>query len=223
MKVLSGISVLALLIAGAATPSFATSLTPGGVVTPGYCGQTLMARLFVADTGVTINPLASAMPGGSVTVREVVVNNFNVNPFGASDLSFVYQITVTGGNIDNLTTESFAIPGLMLDVVQDGETLNIGAVPNTAATVAIWTSDASTVGFGFGLPDGLQPGDNSYFLIINTNLTNYEPGAFSLQDGQTQNFQGFVPSATPEPGSLALLGTGLLGVAGMARRKFFRA
>ncbi len=219
MKVLSGISVLALLIAGAATPSFATSLSPGGVVVPGTV--TNINGLIVADTG-TIN-FSFGSPADVGTVREVVVNNFNVNPFGASDLSFVYQITVTGGNIDNLTTESFAIPGLMLDVVQDGETLNIGAVPNTAATVAIWTSDASTVGFGFGLPDGLQPGDNSYFLIINTNLTNYEPGAFSLQDGQTQNFQGFVPAATPEPGSLALLGTGLLGVAGMARRKFFRA
>src|SRR6185437_3226596 len=50
MKVLSGISVLALLIAGAATPSFATSLTPCNVVTPGIVSAN---GSILASTGVT--------------------------------------------------------------------------------------------------------------------------------------------------------------------------
>ena len=39
-----------------------------------------------------------------------------------------------------------------------------------------------------------------------------------------QEFIGYSPSATvPEPGTLTLLGTGIIGLAGMARRKLSRA
>jgi hypothetical protein len=150
------------------------------------------------------------------------VGNWASNPFGAGDISFAYQIEVTGGNVVNLTTQSFAVPGISLDVQQVGAFIPGFSGTLTQALNATWTTNEQVVGFGFGSPNGLTPGETSYVLIINTNLTTYEPGVFSLQDGQTQNFDGFVPAAAPEPGSLALLGTGLLGVAGMARRRFFR-
>ncbi len=97
-------------------------------------------------------------------------------------------------------------------------------IGNTEATVAAWTTDGTTIGFGFGLPDGLTPGDVSYLLIINTNMTTYEAGLFSLQDGQTQNFDGYVPAGpVPEPSTLSLLGTGLLAAGAGLRRKMRRA
>jgi hypothetical protein len=213
MKVLSGISVLALLIAGAATPSFATSLTPGNVVTPGIVSAN---GSILASTGVT----SFNFGGDTGSVEEVVAFN-STNPFGANDLAFVYQISVTGGDIVHLTTESFNVPGILIDVQQTAN--GLFAAPTTAALNASLTSDGTTLGFGFTPPDGLTAGMVSYTLIVNTNMTTFVPGVFSLQDGQTQNFDGFVPAAAPEPGSLALLGTGLLGVAGVARRKFFRA
>jgi hypothetical protein len=213
MKVLNGISVLALLMAVAVTPSFATTLAPGASVAPGIVSA---SGSILADTGrVDFNF------GGDVgTVEEYAATNVT-NPFGASDITFVYQISVTGGHIVNLTTESFNIPGILLDVAQADESLIGFGAPTTQAVSASLTSDGTTLGLGFAPPDGLTPGDTSYLLLVNTNLTSFEGGVFSLQDGQTQNFDGFVPAAAPEPGSLALLGTGLLGFAGVARRKFF--
>src|SRR5581483_529633 len=204
---------LALLLAGAATPSFATTLSPGTQITPAVDNNA--GGLILADTG----QIGFSFGGDTGTVEEFVGTNVD-NPFAAGDISFVYQITVTGGHIVNLTSENFNIPGIKLDVTQEDFALAGFPTPTTQAASASLTGDGTTLGLGFTPPDGLTAGETSYLLIVNTNQTTWEDGLFSLQDGATGNFNGFVPQPTPEPGSLALLGTGLLGFAGVARRKF---
>ena len=55
---------------------------------------------------------------------------------------------------------------------------------------------------------------------VNASALNIEVGGASIGGGSAQFGFGQPPAATPEPGGLSLLGTGVLGVAGVLRRRF---
>jgi hypothetical protein len=79
-------------------------------------------------------------------------------------------------------------------------------------------SDINQLLFDASLAASTEPSSfyNSYELYVPTN--------WSSSDGEPQTFIGdAAPAATPEPGSLALLGTGLLGMGGVFRRRMRKA
>jgi hypothetical protein len=62
---------------------------------------------------------------------------------------------------------------------------------------------------------------NQFAIYVPDHDSSYYTAANGYPDGVPQTFIGASP--TPEPGSLALLGTGLLGLGGAVRRKMRRA
>jgi hypothetical protein len=209
MKILSGISIAALLMAGAATPSFATSLAPGATVVPTtVAGNFFSTFTILANTGA----VAYTMGDDSGTIQEWV-GTWTGNPVAGDDMVFVYQVHITSGDGGRVTGGSYA--GFNTDVFD-----NIDGVGTTAPVDAARSASGVVVGFDFN--PNLAPGATSYLLIVDTNANTWVAGPMSVIDDNTFTGVGFAPANTPEPSTLSLLGTGLLAVGAGLRRKMLR-
>ena len=72
--------------------------------------------------------------------------------------------------------------------------------------------------------DGLLPGQSSYFMFLDTTATHYAKSAtFDLtnmeQDFISGQFAAYSPAPVPIPAAAWLLGSGLIGLVGIARKR----
>lgn len=147
----------------------------------------------------------------SGVVDSIVLSGDSTNKLGG--LTFVYALSNDAGSknvLERLTVLGFA--GLTVDVSYNPVLPPIGVAPSVMDRSF---GSGDTIGWQFVGPPlspagYLDPGDNSYYLVVQTAVHSYTRGVANAIDGVSTSVAALVP--IPEPTSLALAAFGAAGL-----------
>jgi hypothetical protein len=223
--------VAGLLSAGSMT-AFADAIGPLGCV-GGFCGGTL--DIFSNLPGTRLASATDSSwwanddhgnPSYGGVLRSAVYRN------AANTLDFYYQFSnsrASLASISRLTMTNFA--GFTTNVgyrMDDWDNEGQFLAGQQAAISADRSLSGGTIGFSFapfffGSGGNIDPRETSATLVIRTNAYAFtKAGSLTAQDCADYTTAAFAPttgSAVPEPGTYMMMGTGLIALFALRRRK----
>lgn len=198
-----------------------------------------------ADTYITEHPNLggpSSTHGADPTLFEIGSSIFKSYPMMLFDLSGFAGKTVVGSASLTLnvvgtwsqtvsqTIEVLAVLVPWAESTVSWDSFGPGPICDTNVscipldTLAVTVSPGSVVTFS-GIPSALvqqwidDPAANHGLFLLSTTSVDHEDITFASREYATASGPELTFQTTPEPTTLALLGTGVLGLAGMIRRK----